>query len=68
MSFYHQNEHRANENMECDLDFFGCFYHAFIRVEKEYHDVSNKSPKQPSRFGHNSVRISILKANLTPRK
>jgi hypothetical protein len=38
-------------------------------VEKEYHDVSNKSPKKPSRFCHNSsVRISILKANLTPSK
>jgi hypothetical protein len=27
---YYENEHRANENMECDLDFFwvflSCFY------------------------------------------
>jgi hypothetical protein len=44
--------------------FFGSFYHGFIRVEDEYHDVSNKSPKKPSRFCHNSVRISILKTNL----
>ncbi len=25
---------------------FGSFYHGFIRVDKEYHDVSNKAPKK----------------------
>ncbi len=65
---YYENEHRAFENIECELDLFLSFYHAFIRVEEECHDVSNKSPKKPSRFGHNSVRMSILKVNLTPSK
>ncbi len=43
---YYENEHRAFENFECDLDFFLSFYHAFICVEEECHDVSNKSPKK----------------------
>jgi len=36
---FYENEHRATENIECDLDFFLSFYHAFIRVEEECHDV-----------------------------
>jgi hypothetical protein len=42
---YYENEHRAFENIECELDLFLSFYHAFIRVEEECHDVSNKSQK-----------------------